>query len=266
MISVALNKLSILQFANLSEFPEILHFSTTRIGGCSIDNYNSLNLGFNSGDLQCKVLENRVILCAALGIYPDKLVFPKQTHTATTKTITADFLDLDIEERKQFLNETDAVITNQKEVCIAIKTADCVPVLLFDRKRKVVAAVHAGWRGTVQAIVSITIHKMAKEFGSASCNIFAGIGPSISPEVYEVGEEVWNRFSPELYQPTIPAKADKRLIDLWSANYQQLINAGVPADQIEVAQMCTWSDSTRFFSARRDGLRTGRMATGIMIR
>jgi YfiH family protein len=266
MISVALNKLSVLQFANLSEFPELLHFSTIRMDGCSVDNYSSLNLGFNSGDLPGNVIENRNILCVALGIYPDKLVFPKQTHTATSKTISADFFDLDIEEKKHFLNETDAVITNLKGVCIAIKTADCVPVLLFDRKRKVVAAVHAGWRGTVQDIVSITIHKMVEVFGSAPGDLFAGIGPSISPKVYEVGEEVWNKFSPEFYQPTNPAKVDKRLINLWNANYHQLIKAGVPADQIEVARICTFSDTDRFFSARRDGLKTGRMATGIMIR
>jgi YfiH family protein len=266
MISVAVNKLSLLQFANLSEFPGLLHFSTTRMGGCSTDNYNSLNLGFNSGDLPVNVSENRVKLCLALGINPDKLVFPKQTHTATVKTINADFFDLDIEAGKYFLNETDAVITNLRGVCIAIKTADCVPVLLFDRKQQVVAAVHAGWRGTVQSIVSKAIYKMVEDFGSVPCDLFAGIGPSISPDVYEVGEEVWNKFSPEFYLPTNPAKADKRLLDLWSANFQQLIKAGVPPDQIEVARICTFSDSDLFFSARRDGLKTGRMATGIMIR
>jgi len=266
MISVALNKLSILQFANISEFSELLHFSTTRMDGCSMGNYGSLNLGFNSGDLPGNVIENRIRLCAALGINPDKLVFPKQTHTATIKTITAGFLDLDIRERMHFLNETDAVITNRKGVCIAIKTADCVPVLLFDRKQKVVAAVHAGWRGTEQNIVSKTIHKMAEEFGSAPSDLFAGIGPSISPEVYEVGEEVWKKFTPEFYQPTNPSKAGKRLLDLWSANFHQLINAGVPVDQIEVSRTCTFSDPIRFFSARRDGLNTGRMATGIMIK
>lgn len=266
MISVAKKELSVFQFANLSEFPELLHFSTTRVGGCSTNNYGSLNLGFNSGDLPENVITNRLNLSMALGINPDRLIFPKQTHTATVKTINHKFFDLGNEKQKHFLNETDAVITDLKNVCIAVKTADCVPVLLFDSKRKVVAAIHAGWRGTVQEIVLMTIHKMIEEFGSESSDLSAGIGPSISPAVYEVGEEVWNKFSHEFYCVTNPPKADKRFLDLWSANYHQLISAGIPENQIEIAGMCTFSDAYQFFSARRDGLKTGRMATGIMLR
>jgi len=266
MISVVKNKLPVLQFSNLNQFPELFHFSTTRVGGCSTNNYSSLNLGFNSGDLRENVIGNRVRLCAALPISPNQLVFPKQTHTATVKTITTGFIDMNKEAQKHFLNETDAAITNLQGVCIAVKTADCVPVLLFDSKRKVVAAVHAGWRGTIQGILSVTIHKMIKEFGTDPSDLIAGIGPSISPEVYEVGEEVWKQFSLEFYHASNPDKADKKLLDLWRANYQQLIKAGVPVEQIEVAQTCTFSDPDRFFSARRDGIKTGRMATGIMIR
>ena len=266
MISVAKNKLPVFQFANLSQFSELFHFSTTRVGGCSINNYSSLNLGFNSGDIPENVIGNRIRLCGALEINPDRLIFPKQTHTATVKTITNGFFDLGKEPQKYFLNETDAVITNLQGVCVAVKTADCVPVLLFDSKIKVVAAVHAGWRGTVQNIVLVTIHKMIKEFGTDPADLIAGIGPSISPEVYEVGEEVWRQFDPEFYLTSNPDKADKRLLDLWSANYQQLIKAGVPVEHIEVARTCTFSDPDRFFSARRDGIKTGRMAAGIMIR
>lgn len=266
MISVVKNKLPVLQFANLCKFPELFHFSTTRVGGCSTNNYSSLNLGFNSGDLRENVIGNRIRLCAALPISPDRLVFPKQTHTANVKTVTAGFFDLATEAQKHFLDETDAVITNLQGVCVAVKTADCVPVLLFDSKRKVVAAVHAGWRGTIQGILSVTIHKMIKEFGTDPSDLIAGIGPSISPEVYEVGEEVWKQFSPEFYLASNPDKADKKLLDLWSANNQQLIDVGVPANQIEVARTCTFSDPDRFFSARRDGIKTGRMATGIMIK
>jgi len=266
MISVVKNKLTFLQFANLNHFPELFHFSTTRDGGISTENYSSLNLGFNSGDLHENVIGNRIRLCAALHIMPDQLVFPKQTHTATIKMITAGFFDRDKEAQKDFLNETDAVITDIQGACVAVKTADCVPVLLYDPKRKVVAAVHAGWRGTVQNIVLVTIHKMIKEFGTDPSDLIAGIGPSISPEVYEVGEEVWKQFDTEFYLASNPEKADKKLLDLWSANYQQLIKAGVPAEQIEVARTCTLSDPDQFFSARRDGIKTGRMATGIMIK
>lgn len=266
MISVAKNELSVLQFTNLSQFSDLLHFSSTRIGGFSADNYRSLNLGFNSGDHAVAVTENRIKLCNSLEIDPECMVFPKQTHTATIKTITTNFFELRQEDRKHFLNETDAVITNLKGVCVAIKTADCVPVLLFDHKRKAIAAIHAGWRGTVQNIVLKTIQKMAAEFGTVPSDLYAGICPSISPEVYEVGEEVWKQFDASFYSETNPFKTGKRLLDLWRSNFQQMIMAGIPENQVEIAQTCTFSDPDRFFSARRDGLKTGRMATGIMLR
>jgi len=266
MISIRKNELTVLQFANLSRFPELSHFSSTRVGGCSSGNYNSLNLGFNSGDLPEMVNANRLLLCTALGIHPDPIVFPKQTHTDTIKMITSGFFELDKGAQKQFLNETDAVVTDLKGVCVAIKTADCVPVLLYDPKRNVIAAVHAGWRGTVQSIAEKTIKLMVDKYGSEPLDLWAGIGPSISPEVYEVGEEVWKQFDPEFYLPTDPTKPDKRLLDLWHANHHQLIVAGIPANQIEVARTCTFSDPDRFFSARRDGIKTGRMATGIIMK
>ena len=266
MITIVKKELSILQFTNLGSFSELFHFSSTRFGGCSTGNYNSLNLGFNSGDLPENVKTNQIKLYTALEINPVRLIFPKQTHSATVKVITSGFFMTGEEEQKRFLNETDAVITNLNGVCVAVKTADCVPILIFDPKRKVVAAVHAGWRGTVQHIVRKTICKMTEEFGSEPCNLFTGIGPSISPAVYEVGEEVWKQFSPDFYQATNTAQKDKRHLDLWSANYHQLIMSGVPSNQIEIARICTWSDRNQFFSARRDGLKTGRMATGIMMK
>jgi polyphenol oxidase len=266
MISISKNKLSVLQFDNLSRFAELFHFTTTRGGGCSTNNYSSLNLGFNSGDLSPNVIKNRTILCDALEINLGCLIFPKQTHTATVKAITAGFFDLDKEGQIHFLNETDAVITDINNVCVAIKTADCVPVLLFDSRRNVVAAVHAGWRGTVQDIVLKTILEMTKEYGTEPSDIFAGIGPSISPEVYEVGEEVWKQFTPEFYSQMDKTKPGKRLLNLWSANFQQLIASGVPAGQVEISNICTFSEPDLFFSARRDGQKTGRMAAGIMIK
>lgn len=266
MITIYKSELPILQFANLAGFSELTHFSTTRIGGCSEGNYFSLNLGFNSGDNPRNVKANLLTLCEALKITLNQLVLPNQTHSSTVKTITSDYVSAGTSERKRFLNETDAVITNLQGVCIAIKTADCIPILFFDQKLKVVAAVHAGWRGTAQSIVLKTINKMAEDFGSEASGLFVGIGPSISQAFYEVGEEVWGQFSPEFYHETNPGKADKRLLDLWSANLDQLIAAGIPENQIESAKICTWSDRDQFFSARRDGSKSGRMATGIMLK
>lgn len=266
MVNTHKNNLSLLQFTNLGKFSEIVHFSTTRQGGCSEKNYQSLNLGFNSGDLPEKILTNRRILCETLDISTDHLIFPKQTHTATVKEITEDFFLLDAASKKQYLLDTDAVVTHLRGVFVAIKTADCVPVLLFDPNKKVVAAIHAGWRGTVQEIVSVTISHMAKAYETNPSDLWAGIGPSISPSLYEVGEEVWSQFDPAFCQPTQPINKEKRLLDLWGANQHQLRSSGVPEDQIEIAKICTLSNPHQFFSARRDGAKTGRMATGIMLK
>jgi polyphenol oxidase len=266
MISVTIKGLSLLKFVNLNRFPEILHFSTTRSGGSSKANYSSLNLGLNSGDNPENVFANREMLCNILEIKPEQLILPKQTHSATVKVIRDEFLTLSDEFKKRFLQETDAILTDLRGVCITIKTADCVPLLLFDPKHKVIAAIHAGWRGTSQNIVVETIQKMVEEFGSSPADLIAGIGPSISPAVYEVGADVHSQFDPVFYRDTYPVRKDKKLLNLWEANRQQLLRAGVPTGQIELAQICTLSDPERFFSARRDGAKTGRMGTGIMLK
>jgi YfiH family protein len=262
--SILINNLHLFQFANLTELNSIFHFSTTREGGVSSGKYQSLNLGFKSGDIPKEVLENRTILSRSLNIPIIDIIFPKQVHSKNIKFLKEDFKALGEEERKEILNDTDALITNVKGICIAIKTADCVPVLLFDPKKKVVAAIHAGWRGTVQEITALTIKMMISEAGCDPLDIFAGIGPSISPAVYEVGKEVWKQFSPEFYHEN-GADQNKKFLNLWKANFSQLLQSGVPFENIEIAELCTYSDPSLFFSARRDGVKSGRMATGIML-
>jgi YfiH family protein len=265
MIRSTVGNLPVLQFENLSAFREIRHFSTTREGGVSSGSYASLNLGGSSGDQQAAVSENRSILCSSLHLDSSHLIFPKQTHTVNVKSITEEFLSFPADLKKNYLAETDALITNVKGLAIMVKTADCVPILLFDSKKLIIAAVHAGWRGTTGGIVSKTVEKMKEDFNCNPEDIFAGIGPSISPEVYEVGPDVWEQFSPEFYQ-LIDKKEDKRLLNLWKANMGQLIESGIPRKNIELAEICTLSNPSLFFSARRDGAKTGRMATGIMIK
>jgi polyphenol oxidase len=265
MIATIKNGIRLLQFSNLSRFTDLVHFTTTREGGISIDKYDSFNLGFNSGDDSNNVSQNRTLLCNILDIKPDHFIFPKQTHSATIKIIGNDYFDNGEHQKKNFLAATDAVITNLKGICIGIKTADCVPILLFDQKRKVIAAIHAGWRGTVQNIASLAVKRMISEFNSDPADIIAGIGPSIGPEVYEVGKEVWTQFDQQYIQPNGSHTGDKRLLDLWKANQDQLIGAGIPSNQIELAGLCTYLNPGTFFSARRDGAETGRMATGIML-
>jgi YfiH family protein len=257
-------KIGLSSFEHLSERTELLHFTTHRYGGGSKGNYASLNLGFNSGDESKQVIDNRKILCNHLDISVDRIIFPKQTHSATVKVIDEHFFQLSDGERTSFLTETDALITAMKQVCIAVKTADCVPVLLYDPVRQVAAAVHAGWRGTVQQIAKLTVKEMETVFDCKSENILAGIGPSISPDVYEVGEEVWHQFDSQFY--TTNEIKGKRLLNLWKANRFQLLHSGLKSANIIVSGLCTFSNKELFFSARRDGAKTGRMASGVMIK
>ena len=162
--------------------------------------------------------------------------------------------------------ETDALITNERRICVAVMSADCVPILLFDRKNKVIAAVHAGWRGTVARILELTLQEMNAAYGTAGDDIVAGIGPSVSQDSYEVGEEVVeaviNVFD-KSHQLMIPQPNNKAKLDLWKANEFQLLDFGVNPTRIEVSNLCTVKNNTNFFSARKGD--AGRFAAGIML-
>lgn len=254
------NHIRLLQFENLINSEEIIHFSTTRVGGYSSGILNGLNLGYTVGDNPQNVTRNVHILGKALDFKDSKIVFPKQTHSANIGIVHSE---------KDIFPDTDALITNIPGVCIAVRTADCVPVLLYDPIQKAIAAIHSGWKGTVQKIAKKTIQLMKQEYGSNPADLIAGIGPSIGPEVYEVGQDVIERFQKEFEFDTLFApkqNSDKALLNLWIANEQILIEAGIPKDHIEIAEMCTYSNSELFYSARRDGQKSGRLATGIMLR
>ena len=151
--------------------------------------------------------------------------------------------------------EGDALITGRPGVAVSVRTADCFPILLADRHRRVVAAVHAWWRGTAARIVVETLGKMRAEFGSQPGEVYAAIGPGIGACCYQVGAEV-----ARLYGFDRAAR-----VDLAASNYRQLIDAGVPEAQIEMPGACTRCDAMRFHSYRRDGERAGRQISFIKI-
>jgi YfiH family protein len=191
-----------------------------------------------------------------------QVVFPIQEHTDNICTVNHANINSDFPD-------CDALITNEKNIPIAVRTADCVPVLLEDSKVGVVAAVHAGWRGTVQNIVGKTIEKMIKDFDCNPKDIFVGIGPSISPSVYEVGEEVYQSFYESNYPNDLFFKQKnqkgKYLLDLWAANMWQIEQNDIPKSNVEISKMCTFTQNKRFYSARRDTINTGRMAAIIKL-
>ena len=183
-----------LQFPVLSEDCNISHFVTTRQGGVSKGAYASFNPGEYSGDNPEAVRANRKLLSDAIRIPSERIFAPFQVHGAEVRSIEPSFLSLPLEEQQLYMHGVDALVTDVPDVCIAVSTADCVPVLLYAPDVKAVAAVHAGWRGTVLRIAGKTVRILMDEYGADPRLMKAGIAPSIGPEAFEVGEEVVDAF------------------------------------------------------------------------
>lgn len=245
----------------------VIAFSTTRRGGVGNGAYAAFNITDYCGDDAFAVKENRKRLCNMLEIDDDHLLLPRQTHATNVLCVDDDFIILPAEERQECLFGVDALVTSVPGICIGVSTADCVPVLLFDAHKHVVAAVHAGWRGTVGRIVEKALNVITTNYGVAASDICAVVGPSISLAAFEVGDEVYDAFDVAAFPMERIASriGGKWHIDLWEANRLQLLASGVNKDNISVCGICTHGNSDRFFSARRLGINSGRIFNGIML-
>ena len=246
------------EFESLRRQSGIRHFVSTRDGGVSPEPYATLNLSISTGDERQNVVENRNRLAAGVGISPDQIVSCRQVHQNQVRVVQAG--------ERGIVGEADGLTTAAPGLMLMVLAADCAPLLLYDPARGAVAAVHAGWRGTVAEIAIRAIESMQTAFGCRPEEIRVGIGPSIGPCCYEVGpdviKEVEQSIGDECLLPhSLPGKA---FFDLRSANVRQLIGAGVRADRIETAGICTKCSSNSFYSdrARRPN---GRFAAGIML-
>lgn len=268
MISLTQDK-RMLGYASLGAYSNIFHFVTTRRGGCSKGAYATFNCSPFAGDeVEC-VRWNQKLLFEAMPKQPQALIIPHQTHGVKTLVIDRSFLLLPETEKQQLLEGVDAVMTSEPGCCICVSTADCIPVLLYDKKHQAVAAVHAGWRGTVNFILGHALERMRAVYGTVGQEVIACIGPGISLESFEVGDEVYEVFRSNGFDMSrISCRntdTGKYHIDLWEANRQQLLDFGVPSSQIEVAGICTYLHHEEFFSARRLGIASGRILSGILI-
>jgi hypothetical protein len=236
-----------------SGFENLVAFTSTK------QTFQTKNPRF-TGDSKDIFENNRTLLAEKLMIKPDQLVFPRQTHTNCVAEIT----DIPGNEIK----ETDALVTNQPGICLCVQTADCVPILLFDPKNNVIAAVHAGWRGTVKKIAETAVLKMVQKYGTSPGNIVAAIGPSISPDIYEVGNEVVKEVRKSIPNAGIlihKNSSGKYHVNLWEANRQVLLENRLNEKNIEILGECSFTNDSKYFSARKEGIETGRMVSGIMI-
>jgi hypothetical protein len=230
--------LDVFQFKNLSALPGVVHAVTTRQGGVSEGRCASLNVSYSVGDPTENVDENLRRAADLVGAEREDLFAAYQVHG---RTVTL------VEPETEARPKCDVLITRSPAKTLMLRYADCTPVLLADPRRNVVGAVHAGWRGSAVRAAGAAVSALHDAFGSEPRDLLAGIGPAIGPCCYEVGQDVVTAFEdrPWLF-------AEGRL-DLWEANRQALLEAGVPAEQIEVAGVCTRCESERFFSHRANG-------------
>jgi len=248
----------------------ITAFSTMRSGGVSTGNYASFNANHYCGDEPKNVLRNRELLCEALGIEQAHLIVPHQTHKTVTRIIDNEFLTLSANEQKEALEGVDAVCTNMKNICVCVSTADCIPILLYDETTGVISAVHAGWRGTVARIVEENIKVLQTTYGIDPQNLHAIIGPGISLEAFEVGDEVYEAFKDANFEMEKIAKrypapnSQKWHLDLPLCNKLQLLNIGLQEENIFLSNICTFNNSEEFFSARKLTINSGRILNGIV--
>lgn len=206
------------------------------------------NMSKSVGDDPKLVDENRELFFASIGLKPNQIAFQKQIHTDK----------ISIVNKPGFQGESDAMITSEKNIGLAISTADCTPIFIFDKEREIIAAVHSGWRSTKEKILQKTLQKLKSDFNSNPANLIVYIGPCISQKNYEVGKEFMNFFDKKYLQ----RKENKYLLDLKTANRDMLIEFGVLPKNIEISDLCTFEEEY-LHSYRRDGKVSGR-ALGII--
>lgn len=224
----------------------ISHGFTTRVGGVSEGPYASLNLSWSRGDDKAAVEENRRRLGAAFKARP---VFARQVHGNTV-------LRVDNAPADGAAGEGDALITNQPGLALCAQTADCTPVLLYDRETRAIAAIHAGWRGVIAEVIPAAIRALSDAYGARPEALQAVIGPAVSAENYRVGPEVLEQFE-ALFGPLDEAMALPRDaeggagLNVSEGARRQLVAAGVPEARIAWIKACTFAEAERFFSCRR---------------
>lgn len=245
------------QFENLHA---VRHGVFTRLGGVSADPWGTLNLGGTVGDSVEAVRENHRRMYDTLELDAQAACTVWQVHGADTVVVTGNT------PHRKWLNRADGMVTNKPGLPIVMRFADCVPLLYHDPVQNVVGIAHAGWRGTVDGAQISIIETMQAAYGCNPADIRVGIGPSIGPERYQVGEEVVEAFVAVFGSPDgLFTRADDgtAYLNLWEANRRRLADAGVV--HIEISGICTATRTDEFFSHRAEKGKTGRFGAVIAL-
>ena len=249
----------------LQEIRGLRHGFSTRKGGVSKEHLSSLNLGFNLGDEREKVLENFRILGSLFEAKPEDFVLTQQTHSVNVRRVGKEDRGKGIFRERNY-TDVDALITNEEGVILTAFSADCVPILFYDKGHRAIASCHSGWRGTHGRILARVIEAMQREFSSKPEEIYIAIGPSICKNCYEVSEDVGEAFLeafPALREETKNASPIERVseekfhIDLWELNRIIALEAFIPPENISISGYCTMERPDLFFSHRYSQGRRG---------
>ena len=242
----------------LQEIRGLRHGFSTRKGGVSKEHLSSLNLGFNLGDEREKVLENFRILGSLFEAKPEDFVLTQQTHSVNVRHVGREDRGKGIFRERDY-TDVDALMTDEEGVILSAFSADCVPILFYDKGHRAIASCHSGWRGTHGRILARVIEAMQREFSSKPEEIYIAIGPSICKNCYEVSEDVGEAFLgafPALREMTKNASPIERVseekfhIDLWELNRWIALENSIPAENISISGYCTMERPDLFFSHR----------------
>ncbi|MGG3282803.1 peptidoglycan editing factor PgeF [Paenibacillus solani] len=250
---------------------------TGRKGGVSLAPYDSLNLAFHVGDRPDDIVENRRRTAATLGFSLDDWTCGEQVHGVRIGVVREEDKGRGSQDRASAFQDTDGLVTNVPGILLASFYADCVPLYFWDPVTRAVGLAHAGWKGTLGGIAEEIVRSMAAEYGSQPQHIHAAIGPSIGECCYEVDDRVMDHvrdsgnglvISDEVTKSALYLdKGDgKYMLNLKEINRHIMIKAGILAEHIECTSWCTSCNHDLFFSYRKDGGTTGRMASWIGMR
>jgi YfiH family protein len=211
------------------------------------------SVGHARGSDEAAIESNRRAFLDAAGVDPGDLVLGRQTHGTTVQVVVDADRGRGLYPRFDGFPRTDALVTGDAGVAVGVLVADCVPLLLYDRRRHALGVVHAGWRGTVGLIAERAVETMTQTLGTDPADVTAGIGPSIGPCCYRVGDEVvdaWHQTGVRNRERAVMRRDSGYHYDLWMANRLALLQAGVARGSIEVSTICVRCAADRYFSYR----------------
>ena len=258
-----------LTYKQMEDIPFINHAFSTRLGGVSAGEFSTMNLALNRGDNREDVITNYKLFCNATGLDFNTLVASAQDHNTVVRKVTTADYGIGITKPRD-MDSVDALVTNQENVTLVTYYADCTPVFFVDKKNKVIALAHAGWRGTVNKICQNVIETMVNDYNSDTSDIHCFIGPAISKCCYEIDQSCYNEFGKvnglNLDDIMTPLDNGKYMADLLETNKQVLVLPGVPKENIIISDVCTQCNSELLWSHRATKGHRGTMCAFMCIK